>query len=136
LLTLGYTGVMSGIDRCPLCGRTLVVHIEGATKYRQCLKYADCDYRRASAGGGQAQPAPKPEPRRGQPRCYCGFPDGRILADLKRASIPEDALTSDCCWRRITRVRGYHMREVSPEAWREITTQRGYLLWRQNPRGF
>lgn len=68
--------------------------------------------------------------------CYCDNSDVEILNDLKRGSIPDEALVNSCCWRRICQVRGRYFEEVDDETWRDICRERGYLRRRQNPRGF
>ena len=59
-----------------------------------------------------------------------------ILADLQRCSLPPEALTRNCCWSEICRLRGLNPHIVDEQSWREICATRGYLLARQNPRGF
>jgi hypothetical protein len=68
--------------------------------------------------------------------CYCDSTEKTIVHDLKRGSIPEEALVNSCCWKEICRIRGRNFSAIDPEKWREICTERGYLLRRQNPRGF
>lgn len=33
--------------------------------------------------------------------CYCDNPDVTILDDLKRQTVPDEALVRSCCWSRI-----------------------------------
>ncbi len=68
--------------------------------------------------------------------CYCNRTEDKVLEDLRRGVIPDDALVRSCCGRWVCRVRGRHFNEVDPETWREIGTKRGYVLSRENPRGF
>ena len=72
--------------------------------------------------------------------CYCDSNSSSILNDIKRDTIPNEALARDCCWREICRVRGSLFSssdyETYNELWREISAKRGYLRTRQNPRGF
>jgi hypothetical protein len=55
---------------------------------------------------------------------------------LVRCSLPPEALTRNCCWKEICRVRALNQRLVDSETWREVCHVRGYLQERQNPRGF
>jgi len=72
-----------------------------------------------------------------QRRGRCGhFSEEDILEDLLRCSIPPEALTRNCCWTEICRVRGLNQNLVDQESWREVCRIRGYLQERQNPRGF
>ena len=64
------------------------------------------------------------------------FSEEEILADLVRCSLPPEALTRNCCWKEICRVRALNQRLVDSETWREVCHVRGYLQERQNPRGF
>lgn len=67
--------------------------------------------------------------------CYCDSSERQIFDDIKRLSIPSDALIRSCCWKKICQVRGSFGR-IDDEAWREICRKRGYLFRRENPRGF
>jgi hypothetical protein len=67
---------------------------------------------------------------------YCNRSDADILDDIIRGNIPDDALASDCCWKRICQVRGRHFNKVDPDTWSEICRERGYVRTRENPRGF
>jgi hypothetical protein len=62
--------------------------------------------------------------------------EDEVLTDLRNWSFTPDALTRNCCWNEICRVRGTHPGVISPDAWSEICRVRGYLQARQNPRGF
>jgi hypothetical protein len=67
----------------------------------------------------------------------CGhFAQEEMLADLHRCSLPPEALTRNCCWTEICRIRALSQPPIGVEPWREICVMRGYLLARQNPRGF
>ena len=76
--------------------------------------------------------------------CYCDNPDKVILNDLKLEAVPDEALLRNCCWKRISQVRGRTLsgEESSPSwdadgtIWKELCRKRGYLQGRQNPRGF
>jgi hypothetical protein len=76
--------------------------------------------------------------------CYCDNDDEAILNDLRYQTVPDDALLRNCCWRRISQVRGrtFSGSESSPSwdhdgaLWKELCRKRGYLYARQNPRGF
>lgn len=76
--------------------------------------------------------------------CYCDSDDETILSDLKVEAVPDEALVRNCCWRRISQVRGrsFSGAETSPSwdsdgtIWKELCRKRGYLHARQNPRGF
>ena len=59
-----------------------------------------------------------------------------ILTDLLNCSFHPDALTRNCCWREICRVRSTNHGVIDGETRSEICTMRGYLQARQNPRGF
>jgi hypothetical protein len=75
--------------------------------------------------------------------CYCQRSDNAmILNDLKAQTIPDGALVSQCCWRRISQVRGRTFRgsEKTPawdpdgEIWKALCRKRGHLLQpRLNP---
>jgi len=70
-------------------------------------------------------------------RIRCGhFSQEELLADLNRCSLPPEALTRNCCWTEICRIRSLCQPPMDAESWREICVTRGYLLSRQNPRGF
>lgn len=70
-------------------------------------------------------------------RIRCGhFAQEELLADLQRSSLPAEALTRNCCWTEICRLRSRCRPPIDYEEWQEICTTRGYLLRRQNPRGF
>jgi len=70
-------------------------------------------------------------------RIRCGhFSQEELLADLHRCSLPAEALTRNCCWSEICRIRALSQPPIDGESWREICVTRGYLLARQNPRGF
>ncbi|MCI0348966.1 MAG: hypothetical protein L0Z53_06030 [Acidobacteriales bacterium] len=64
------------------------------------------------------------------------YTEEEILVDLRRCSVPSDAMLNGCCWRKICRVRGQNPGAVDAECWREICFTRGYLRDRQNPRSF
>ncbi len=38
--------------------------------------------------------------------CYCDNNDDTILNDLKFQVVPDEALVRNCCWTRISQVRG------------------------------
>ena len=70
-------------------------------------------------------------------RIRCGhFSQEELLTDLNRCSLPPEALTRNCCWAEICRIRALCHPPIDAESWREICVTRGYLLARQNPRGF
>jgi hypothetical protein len=70
-------------------------------------------------------------------RIRCGhFSQEELLTDLQRCSLPAEALTRNCCWSEICRLRALSQPPINGESWREICVTRGYLLARQNPRGF
>jgi hypothetical protein len=85
-----------------------------------------------------AQPEPSPVvPPARERRTRCGhFSQEELLADLGRCSLPSEALTRNCCWSEICRIRCLSQPPIDAESWREVCTTRGYLLARQNPRGF
>jgi len=76
--------------------------------------------------------------------CYCNNEDAAILKDLMLQAVPDDALVRNCCWSRISQVRGrsFSGAESSPSwdpegtIWKELCRKRGYLQVRENPRGF
>ncbi len=76
--------------------------------------------------------------------CYCDNSDEAILRDIQGQAVPDDALVRDCCWSRISQVRGrtFMGSESTPvwdpegDIWKELCRKRGYLYARQNPRGF
>ena len=61
--------------------------------------------------------------------CYCDESEWEVLKDLHEGDIPDEALSSSCCWRWICRVRGFHFRRVNPEVWRETCRRRGQLCY-------
>jgi hypothetical protein len=67
---------------------------------------------------------------------YCNQSDDVILDDIIRGGVPDEALVSGCCWRRICQVRGRNFNSISADTWGEICRKRGYVFGRQNPRGF
>lgn len=70
-------------------------------------------------------------------RIRCGhFAQEELLSDLQRCSLPPEALTRNCCWSEICRIRALSQPPLDAESWREICVTRGYLMARQNPRGF
>jgi len=70
-------------------------------------------------------------------RIRCGhFAQEELLSDLQRCSLPPEALTRNCCWSEICRIRTLSRPPIDSESWRELCVTRGYLLARQNPRGF
>jgi len=85
-----------------------------------------------------AEPPPRLAATNGrEARTRCGhFAQQELLADLQRCSLPAEALTRNCCWSEICRIRAMSQPPIDAESWREICARRGYLLARQNPRGF
>ena len=67
---------------------------------------------------------------------YCHSNDGAILSDIVEGRIPEIALVTSCCWKRICQVRGRNFSLVPEDTWEELCRFRGYLFARENPRGF
>jgi hypothetical protein len=47
---------------------------------------------------------------------YCDNNDETILSDLKHQAVPDEALVRNCCWKRISQVRGrsFSGEETSP----------------------
>jgi len=84
------------------------------------------------------EPAPLHTPATVQEgRIRCGhFAQEELVADLQRFSLPAEALTRNCCWSEICRLRAMARPPIDAESWREICVTRGYLKARQNPRGF
>lgn len=84
------------------------------------------------------EPPPTPQQVIGTAgRIRCGhFSQDELLADLQRLSLPAEALTRNCCWTEICRLKSRCRLPIDYEEWREICRTRGYLLARQNPRGF
>lgn len=77
--------------------------------------------------------------------CYCDKSENEVLDDLRRGSVPDEALVRSCCYKWICKVRGttrFGLAESSSdyeeeaEKWRELCKKRKYLFNRQNPRGF
>lgn len=68
--------------------------------------------------------------------CYCNNSDSTILADILNETIPDEALTRSCCWKKICTIRGRHFSAVDGDVWSKICTKRGYILARENSRGF
>jgi len=70
-------------------------------------------------------------------RIRCGhFSREELLADLQRFSLPPEALTRNCCWSEICRIRALIHPAIDAESWRDICVTRGCLLARLNPCGF
>jgi IS30 family transposase len=67
---------------------------------------------------------------------YCHSNDGAILSDIVEGRIPEIALVTSCCWKRICQVRGRNFSLVPEDTWEELCRFRSYLFARENPRGF
>ena len=84
------------------------------------------------------QPEPRPAATAaGEERLRCGhFTQEELLEDLQRCSLAPEALTRNCCWSEICRIRAFSHPAIEADSWREICVTRGYLLARQNPRGF
>jgi hypothetical protein len=88
------------------------------------------------AAAAQPHPVPAAATAR-EGRIRCGhFAQEELLADLQRCSLPPEALTRNCCWTEICRIRALSHPPIDFESWREICVTRGYLLARENPRGF
>jgi hypothetical protein len=88
------------------------------------------------AAATQPQPIPSTAAAH-EGRIRCGhFAQEELLSDLQRCSLPPEALTRNCCWTEICRIRALSHPPIDSESWREICVTRGYLLARQNPRGF
>lgn len=85
-----------------------------------------------------AQPQPIPAvATSAEGRIRCGhFAQQELLVDLHRCSLPPEALTRNCCWTEICRIRAMTRPPIDTQSWKEICVTRGYLLARQNPRGF
>ena len=85
-----------------------------------------------------AEPGPaRSAPTQGYDRDRCShFTEEEILADLVRCSLPSEALTRNCCWTQVCRVRALNHTKIDADTWREVCHVRGYLQGRQNPRGF
>lgn len=85
-----------------------------------------------------AQPEPVPPNEIiAEGRIRCGhFAQEALLEDLQRGSLLPEALTRNCCWSEICRLRVFSNPIIDADSWREICVTRGYLLARQNPRGF
>lgn len=68
--------------------------------------------------------------------CYCDTSDNAILNDLTRQAVPDDALLSKCCWKRISEVSGrtFTGSENTPswdpdgEIWKALCRKRGHLF--------
>jgi hypothetical protein len=58
---------------------------------------------RENAGLGKHSSGMSLDPAEG---CYCNHPDEEVLRDLKKGSIPDEALVFSYCWKNICRVRG------------------------------
>lgn len=88
------------------------------------------------AASAQLQATPQATAAR-EGRIRCGhFAQEELLSDLQRCSLPPEALTRNCCWSEICRIRALSHPPIDSESWREICVTRGYLMARQNPRGF
>ena len=70
---------------------------------------------------------PRGAPAQGNDRDRCGhYTEEEILADLIRCSLPPEALTRNCCWRQVCRVRALNHTRIDAETWREVCHVRGY----------
>lgn len=67
--------------------------------------------------------------------CYCDKPEQEILGDLKRGSVPDEALLRSCCWRKIRQVRGNRFHEIDDGTWNTLCDKRVQLNARRNPAG-
>ncbi len=96
-----------------LGGRTLASYLQSITKVTR-LAHSE-----VAVVSTQAE---------GSTRCYCNSTGTKsILNDIVEASIPEDALTGDCCWSTICRVYSQNRDAVEPGIWPEICAKRGAL---------
>jgi hypothetical protein len=66
--------------------------------------------------------------------CYCDLLASQLLDDLKRGTVPAEALTRSCCWEEVCRVRQWNLGDISDDDWGELCTRRGHLLGGQSPR--
>jgi hypothetical protein len=65
--------------------------------------------------------------------CYCDLlTDGEILRDIQARVVPRAALTRDCCWGRICKVREDHHRAIAPGTWMALWDE----ACRNRPRGW
>lgn len=88
------------------------------------------------AASAQPQAIPQAAAAR-EARIRCGhFAQEKLLLDLQRCSLRPEALTRNCRWSEICRIRALSHPPIDFESWREICVRRGYLMARQNPRGF
>jgi len=68
--------------------------------------------------------------------CYCEVQDAYILSDILNVSIPANALTGSCSWRRICQVRGRNFSAIDFNVWFQVCQERGYLFVRSNSRSY
>ncbi len=67
--------------------------------------------------------------------CYCDKEIIEICKDLLCERIPSEALTKDCCWKRICKARSETPVRVSPRMWKELCKQRATLRYVQYATG-
>ena len=64
-----------------------------------------------------------------QVNCYCAMNDHRdVLRDMVNDVLPDDALTSRCCWSTVCRVRALNFSAISDAEWQELCRRRGKLF--------
>lgn len=68
--------------------------------------------------------------------CYCSMPDSKILTDIVREHVPDEALILAHCWIRICEVRGPDLTSIPSAVWSELCRRRAVIKRRENPQDF
>jgi hypothetical protein len=68
--------------------------------------------------------------------CYCSMPDSKILTDIIREHVPDEALILAHCWIRICEVRGPDLTSIPPDVWSELCRRRAIIRRRENPNDY
>lgn len=58
----------------------------------------------------------------------CCEDEDEILEQIVSNSFEAEALTYDCCWEEICRVRGRNFHAVSLSCWTELCRERAYAI--------
>lgn len=58
----------------------------------------------------------------------CFDDEDEVLDQIVDLSFDPMALTHDCCWREICRVRGRNFSSVSASVWAELCRERGHAI--------
>jgi hypothetical protein len=68
--------------------------------------------------------------------CYCSMSDSKILTDIIREYVPDEALILAHCWIRICQVRGPDLTSIPREVWSDLCRRPAVIKRRENPHDF